>query len=153
MPLPSAPFLSISVKKLDPLFLRILNAQEDSRMICRVGSITASLSRQFKISCSLFWTDFPALKNPVIRGPKGCAYICVCVCVCVCVCICMAGREGDNRRWDGWMASPTRCTWVWASCVSWWRTGKPGMLQSMGLQRVGHNWLTELTDIYLSIYI
>ena len=42
------------------------------------------------------------------------------------------------------MASPTRWTWVWASSRSWWRTGKPGMLQSMGLQRVGHNWVTEL---------
>ena len=53
------------------------------------------------------------------------------------------GREGDNRGWDGWMPSPTGWTWVWASSWSWW-TGKPGVLQSMGLQRVGHNWATEL---------
>ena len=53
-------------------------------------------------------------------------------------------RRGDDRRWDGWMASPNRWTWVWASCRSWWWTGKPGVLQSMGLQRVGHNWATEL---------
>ena len=55
-----------------------------------------------------------------------------------------AGGEGDNRGWDGWMASPTQWTWVWASCGSWWWTGKPGMLQSMELQRVGHDWVTEL---------
>ena len=54
------------------------------------------------------------------------------------------GEEGD-RRWDGWMASPTWWTWVWASSKSWWWTGKPGVLQSMGLQRVGHNWATELS--------
>ena len=52
--------------------------------------------------------------------------------------------EGDDRGWDGWMASPTRWTWVWASSESWWWTGKPGMLQSVGLQRAGHNWSTEL---------
>ena len=52
--------------------------------------------------------------------------------------------EGDNRGWDGWMASPTRWTWVWASSGSWWWTGKPGVLQSMGSQRVGHDWATEL---------
>ena len=52
--------------------------------------------------------------------------------------------EGDYRGWDGWMASPTQWTWVWASSGSWWWTGKPGMLQSMGSQRVRHNWATEL---------
>ena len=55
-----------------------------------------------------------------------------------------AGGEGDDRGWGGWMASPTQWTWVWASSRSWWRTGKPGMLQSKGSQRVGHNWATEL---------
>jgi len=52
--------------------------------------------------------------------------------------------EGDNRGWDGWMASPAQWTWVWASSGSWWWTGKPGMLQSMGSQRVRHDWATEL---------
>ena len=52
--------------------------------------------------------------------------------------------EGDDRGWDGWVASPTRWTWVWASSRSWWWTGKPGVLQSMGSQRVRHNWATEL---------
>ena len=51
-----------------------------------------------------------------------------------------AGGEGDDRRWDGWMASPTQWTWVWANSRRWWRTGKPGVLQSIGLQRVGHDW-------------
>ena len=54
------------------------------------------------------------------------------------------GGEGDNRGWDGWMASVTRWTCVWASSRSWWWTGKLGMLQSMGSQRVGHDWATEL---------
>ena len=55
-----------------------------------------------------------------------------------------AGGEGDNQGWDGWMASLTRLTWIWASSRSWWWTGKSGMLQSMGSQRVRHNWATEL---------
>ena len=54
------------------------------------------------------------------------------------------GRRGDNRGWDGWKASLTQWTWVWVSCRSWWWTRKPGVLQSMGLQRVGHHWVTEL---------
>jgi len=54
-----------------------------------------------------------------------------------------AWGEGDNRGSDGWMALPTPWTWVWANSRSWWWTGKPGMLQSMGLQRVGHGWATE----------
>ena len=99
---------------------------------------------------------------------------CVCVCMCLCVfnilnssveglmlklklqhfghLICRTdslektGREGDNRGWDGWMASPTQWTWVWANSRIWQWTGKPGMLQSMGLQRVRHDWATELNN-------
>ena len=55
-----------------------------------------------------------------------------------------AWGEGDDRGWDGWMASLTRWSWVWINSRSWWQTGKPGMLQSMGWQRIGHNWATEL---------
>ena len=55
-----------------------------------------------------------------------------------------AGGEGDDRGWDGWMVSPTQCTWVWVNSGSWWWTGRPGVLQSMGSQRVGHDWATEL---------
>ena len=55
-----------------------------------------------------------------------------------------AGREGEDRGWDGWMASLTQWTWVWVNSRSWWWTGRPGMLWSMGLQRVGHDWVTEL---------
>ena len=55
-----------------------------------------------------------------------------------------AGGEGDDRGWDGWMASPTRWTWVWINSGSWWWTGRPGLLQSMELQRVGNDWATEL---------
>ena len=54
------------------------------------------------------------------------------------------GGEGDDRGWDGWMASPTQWTWVWVNSGSWWWTERPGMLQFMGLQRVGHDWATEL---------
>ena len=55
-----------------------------------------------------------------------------------------AWGEGDDRGWDGWMASPTWWTWVWASSGNWWWTGKPGMLQSMGSQKDRHDWATEL---------
>ena len=57
-----------------------------------------------------------------------------------------AGGEGDDRGWDGWMASLTQWTWVWVDSGSWWWIGKTGMLQSMGSQRIGHDWVTELTD-------
>ena len=55
-----------------------------------------------------------------------------------------ARGEGDNRGWDGWMASLTWWTWVWVNSGSWWWTGRPGVLRFMGLQRVGHDWMTEL---------
>ena len=55
-----------------------------------------------------------------------------------------AGGEGDDRGWDGWMASPTQWTWVWVSSRSRWWTGKPSRLQSMGLQRIIHDWATEV---------
>ena len=55
-----------------------------------------------------------------------------------------AGGEGDDRGWGIWMASLTRWTWVWENSGSWWWTGRPGMLQFMGLQRVRHDWATEL---------
>ena len=66
-----------------------------------------------------------------------------------------AGGEGDDRGWDGWMATLTRWTWVWVNSRSWWWTGRPGMLRFMGLQRVGHDWVTELKDILMctSIHI
>ena len=60
--------------------------------------------------------------------------------------------EGDNRGHDGWMASPTPWTWVWVNSGSWWWTGRPGMLWSMGLQRIGHDWTTEL-NWWLSNYL
>ena len=55
-------------------------------------------------------------------------------------------RKGKNGGWDGWMASLTQWTWIWVSSGSWWWTGRPGVLQSMGSQRVGHNLATELRD-------
>ena len=56
-----------------------------------------------------------------------------------------AGGEGDDRGWDSWMASPTQWTWVWVNSRSWWWSGRPGMLQLMGSQRVENDWTTELT--------
>ena len=55
-----------------------------------------------------------------------------------------AGGEGDDREWDGWMASPTQWTWIWINSGSPCWTGRPGVLQFMGWQRVGHDWVTEL---------
>ena len=55
-----------------------------------------------------------------------------------------AGGEGDDRGWDGWMASLTRWTRVWVNSGSWWWAGRLGVLQFMGSQRVGHDWVTEL---------
>ena len=55
-----------------------------------------------------------------------------------------AGGEGDDRGWDGWMASLTWWTWVWVNSGSLWWTGRPGVLWFMGWQRVGHDWATEL---------
>ena len=65
-----------------------------------------------------------------------------------------AGGEGDDRGWDGWMASPTRWTWVWVNSGSWWWTGRPGMLQFMGSQSWTRlsNW-TELNPLHTHIYI
>ena len=54
-----------------------------------------------------------------------------------------AGEDGKDRGWDGLMASVTQWTWVWASSGRWWRTGNPGVLQSMGSKTVRHNWITE----------
>ena len=55
-----------------------------------------------------------------------------------------AEGEGDNRGWNGWMASLAQYTWVWVNSRSWSWTGKPGMLQFIGLQRVRHDWATEV---------
>ena len=68
------------------------------------------------------------------------------------ICI-RAGGEVDDRGWDVWMASPTQWTWVWVDSGSWWWTGRSGVLQFMGLQRVGHEWATELnwTPGYLDL--
>ena len=63
-----------------------------------------------------------------------------------------AGGEGDDREWDGWMASLTRWTWVWVNSCSWWWTGRPDVLQFMGSQRVGHDWANELNYLFRKHY-
>ena len=75
----------------------------------------------------LMWRVDSLEKTPMLRG--------------------IGGRRRDDRGWDGWMASPTQWTWVWVNCRSWWWTGRPGLLRFMGLQRVGHDWATELIHI------
>ena len=60
-------------------------------------------------------------------------------------------EKGATGR-DGWMASPTPWTWVWVNSRRWWRTGKPGVLQSMGSQRAGHDWVTEQQDEKKQVY-
>ena len=57
-----------------------------------------------------------------------------------------AGEEGDDRGWDGWMASPTRWTWVWVNSGSWWWTGRPGVLRSMG-SRKSRTRLSDWTEL------
>ena len=61
-----------------------------------------------------------------------------------------AGGEGDDRGWDGWMASPTQWTCIWVDSGNWWWTGRPGVLWFVGSQRVGHNWGTEMNWIELN---
>ena len=56
-----------------------------------------------------------------------------------------AGGKGDNRGWDGWMASLTWWMWVWVNSGSWWWIGRPGVLRFIGSQRAGHDWVTDLT--------
>ena len=60
-----------------------------------------------------------------------------------------AGGKGDDRGWNGWMASPLQWTWVWVNSGSWWWTGRPGVLQSMGSQRVGHDWAAWTELLYV----
>ena len=62
-----------------------------------------------------------------------------------------AGGEGGDRGWDGWMASPTQWTWLWVNSGSWWWTGRPGVLQSMGLQRVGHDRANGLQSLWVLV--
>ena len=69
-----------------------------------------------------------------------------------------AGRDwgqekGDDRGWNGWMASPTWWTWVWVNSGSWWWTGRPGVLQFTGLQRVGHDWTALMGWLICRVYL
>ena len=59
------------------------------------------------------------------------------------------GGKGDDKRWDDWMASLTEWIWVWATSGCWWRTGKPSMLQSMGLQSIRSNLTTEQQNSWI----
>ena len=75
-----------------------------------------------------------------------------------------AGEEGDDRGWDGWMASPTRWMWVWVNSGRWWWTGRPGVLRFMGSQSqtqlsnwtelswIVYNWLQSAKKYAISLY-
>ena len=63
------------------------------------------------------------------------------------------GRRRRGQQRTRWLASPTQWTWVWASSGRWWRTGKPGVLQSMGSQRVRQDWATEQQQKYTNSVI
>ena len=62
-----------------------------------------------------------------------------------------AGGEGDDRGWDGWMASLTQWSWVWVNSGSWWWTGRPGVLWFMGSQTVRRDWVTELNWMWIDL--
>ena len=62
-------------------------------------------------------------------------------------------RRRDNRGWDGWMASLNRWTWVWVNSGSWWWTGRPGVLQFMGSQRIGHDWAELISSLHSLILL
>ena len=64
-----------------------------------------------------------------------------------------AGGEGDDRGWDGWMASLTQWTWVWVGSGGWCWTGRPGVLRFMGSQRIGHSWATELNWVFHYVHV
>ena len=64
-----------------------------------------------------------------------------------------AGGEGDNREWDGWMASPTQWKWVWVNYRSWWWTGRPGVLQPTGSQRVGQTEQLNWTELIVFLFL
>ena len=63
-----------------------------------------------------------------------------------------AGGEGDDRGWDGWMASLTRWTWVWVNSRSWWWTGRPGVLRFMGSQRVNTTERLKHGSTYMIVF-
>ena len=112
-------------------FLRVLwTARRSNRSIPKETSLEYSLEGLMlkqKLQCfgHLMWRTDSLEKTLILGKIEG-------------------RRRRGQQRMKWWMASPTRWTWVWASSGSWWRTGKPGMLQSMGSQRLGHNWVTEL---------
>ena len=104
-------------------------ARRSNQSILKEMSPECSLERlmlklKFQYFGYLIWRADTFEKTPFCKGLKA--------------------GEGDDRRRDGWMASVTQWTWVWVDSGSWGWTGRPGMLQSMRLQRVGHDWATEM---------
>ena len=95
---------------------------------------------------SHYWLSLLLCRSLLVRSSTTylfLSFFLFCFC-CLFLMLSKAGGEGDDRGWDGWMASPTQWTWVWVNSRSWWWTGRPGVLRFMGWQRVGHDWATEL---------
>ena len=108
-------------------------ARRSSQSILKEISLEYSLEGlMLKLKLQYFWP--PDVKSWLIRKDSCWERL-------------KAGGEGDDREWDGWMALQMQWTWVWVHSRSWWWTGKPGMLQSIGLKRVRHDWATEWTEL------
>ena len=95
---------------------------KESKPECSLEGLMLKLKLQY--SRHLMWRANSLEKIPVLGNIEG-------------------RRRRDDRGWDGWIASPTQWTWVWANSRRWWRTGRAGLLQAMGSQRVRHSWATE----------
>ena len=99
-----------------------------------------SILKEISPECSLEWLILKLISNPLATSRKESTHSKSPWCWERL----KAGGEGDDRGFDGWMASPTQWMWVWASSGRWWRTGKlPCLCCSPWGRRVGHNWVTE----------
>ena len=116
-------FLVSSLYVDETLFLLLLSPYS---VIYGRTEVEAETSILWTIHLDIWWEELTYWKRPWCWGRLK------------------VGVEGEDRGWVGWMASPTRWAWVWVNSGSWWWTGKPGVLQSMGSQRVRHDWQTEL---------
>ena len=121
---------------------RKLSAKELMLLNCGVGEDSwESLGLQGDQSWVFFGRNDAKAETPVLWPPHAKSWL---IGKDWCWERLRAGAEGDDRGWDGWTASLTRWTWVWVNSRSWWWTRRPGVLQFMGSQRVGHDWATEL---------
>ena len=120
-----------------------------------MSSLLLPLSKRASSGTLISWIteDFYVYRALVCTSPRNYEYIDIPILWPPDAKSLLIGKDSDAGRdwgqeekgeWDGWMASPTRWTWVWVNSRSWWWTGRPGVLQFMGSQRVGHDWVAEL---------